>query len=557
MQVPGLAVRGHAARRPRMNLVGRAVLVALACMFHAATAGAQLRRDSTVDWLASANSDAERYLRTLQLVGSSPLYPWSLRAFSTDEMRALAPLDTLHPWGSSLGAPARGSRFRIIAPEVGAIFNSRFPYGSNDGPVWAGRGLTTTLSLGARAAYGPFDVIVAPQVFRAENADFPLGSNGLAGALAFADARYPTAIDNPQRFGATPYQRFDLGQSTARVTLLGATAGVSTANEFWGPAVAEPFLFSNNSAGFRHLFIGTARPLGFGGVAVHVRAIAGKLEQSDYAITDMVGRGRYLSGLIGVVTVRQLPGFEFGGGRLFHNIFADSTVTFRKVIRPVFQGLLKDQRVAALGTSSGDEPDNQIASLFARWVFPESGLEIYGEYGREDNAFNLRDLGEEPDHDVGVTVGFRKAWKRSLDRFIVLRSEIFNDRLSHLDPVRGESVPYIHSPITQGHTHLGQILGAPDLKGGGGQSVALETYTSRGHATLEYSHALRGQLLFVERRPGHSPFDVTHALSFEQTSFHGGLDFVRGVTAAYELNRDFTGNDVFNLRVTAALRAHW
>ena len=522
----------------------------------ASPAGAQLRRDSTVDWLASANSDAERYLRALQLVGASPLYPWSLRAFSTEELQTLAPADTLHPWGSPLSAPRRASRFRIIAPEVGAIFNSRVPYGSNDGPLWAGRGLTTTLTFGARAAFGPFDLIVAPQLFRSANADFPLAPNGQTGRLAFADARN-TTIDEPQRFGAAAYQRFDLGQSTARVTLLGATAGVSTANEFWGPAVEEPFLLGNNAPGFRHLFFGTARPVGFGGVSLHVRAIAGKLVQSDYAITDMVGRGRYLSGLVGIVTVRQLPGFEFGGGRLFHNIFADSTVTFRKVLRPVFQALLKDRLAAELGTATGDEPDNQLASLFARWVFPESGFEMYGEYGREDNAFDLRDLGVEPDHDAAVVVGFQKAWKRSQDRLVVLRSEIFNARLSHLDPVRLEAVPYIHTPIVQGHTNLGQILGAPDLRGGGGQSLALETYTSHGHATLEYSHALRGQLLFGERRPGLSPFDVTHALRFEDTMFLGRLDFVRGVTAAYELNRDFTGNDVFNLRVTAALRGHW
>ena len=552
-----LASRDHVAHRSGCNRVVSALLIAVACISLAGRADAQLRRDGAVDWLASANSEAERYLRTLQLVGASPLYPWSLRAFSADEMRALAPSGTLHPWGSSLGAPGHASRIRTIAPEVGVIYNSRIPYGSNDGPVWAGRGLTTTLTLGARAAYGPFDVIVAPELFRAENADFPIAPNGLTGPFAFADARYAGNIDNPQRFGTTPYQRFDLGQSTARVTLLGATAGVSTANEFWGPAVAEPFLFSNNSAGFRHLFFGTARPLGLGGIAVHLRGIAGKLEQSDYSTTDMVGRGRYLSGLVGVITVRQLPGLELGGGRLFHNIFADSTVTFRKVIRPVFQGLLKDSRAAALGTVTGDEPDNQLASVFARWVFPASGFELYGEYGREDNAFDLRDLGEEPDHDVAVIIGFRKAWRRSAGRIVVLRSEIFNDRLSHIDPLRGESVPYIHGNVTQGHTNLGQILGAPDLKGGGGQSFAIETFTTRGHATIEYSHALRGQLSFGERRPGYSPFDVTHALTFEQTTFHGGLDFVRGVTAAYELNRDFSGDDVFNLRLTASLRAHW
>lgn len=534
------------------------ISIAVACVALSQESPAQVGRDSTTDWLVSANSEVEGYLRTLQLVGAVPLYPWSIRAFSAAELRGLAPADTMHPWARSLSPDARAAHWRFISPDAGVIYNSRFPYGSNDGPVWAGRGVTSTLTLGVRATYGVFDLIVAPQLFRAQNAEFPLAPNGLTGTTAFANARFPTRIDYPQRFGTTPYQRVDPGQSTARVSVLGISAGVSTANEFWGPAVAEPFLLSNNAAGFRHVFFGTAQPLGVGGMRVHLRTIAGRLDQSEYSTTDMTGIGRYLSGLVGVVTFRQLPGLELGGGRLFHNTFADSNVTLREVVAPVFQALLKVDRAKALGTFAGDEPDNQLASIFGRWVFLESGFEVYGEYGREDNAYDLRDLLEEPDHDVAFILGFRKAWKRPQRRIVILRSEVFNARLSHLYVVRQQQVPYVHDGgVNQGHTNLGQILGAPDLFGGGGQLLAVETYGANGRTSVQYSRTLRGQLSFGERGPRISPFDVVHAITVEQMSFFRGFDFVRGVTAVYELDRDFSGDDAVNVRVTAGVRAHW
>jgi hypothetical protein len=447
--------------------------------------------------------------------------------------------------------------FSLTEAEAGLVYNSRVPYGSNDGAVWAGRGFTSTLTAGARFAYGPAELVVAPVLFRAQNADFPIAANGFVGQLAFANARQPITIDLPQRFGDTPYQRLDPGQSTLRVSGLGFTGGISTANEGWGPSTAEPFLLGNNAAGFRHLFLGTARPLGLGGLSVHVRAIAGKLDQSDYSTTPMEGRGRYISGIVGVVTARQLPGLELGAGRLFHNYFADSSVTLGKVIRPVFQGLLKAGRAAALGTTTGDEPDNQLASLFGRWVFPASGVEVYGEYGRDDSGYDLRDVAVEPDHDVAIILGFRKAWKRQDAALFVFSAEVFNDRLSHLTPVRPQAVPYVHSDVRQGHTERGQILGAPDLMGGGGESLNFESYTAAGHSSLQYTRASRIQQYFNERQPGKSPFDIMHSLDYNRTTFRRFADFTAGATAVYETNRDLTGENVFNVRVSAQFSAHW
>jgi hypothetical protein len=547
--------RGGAALRGMRKLVGPLLLLS-AVVTLSRPAAAQVQRDSSVDWLVSAGSVAEEYLRVLQLVDLAPTYPWSVRAFSSSELRKLAPSAVAHPWANAFTAREHAGVLTLTGAEAGFIYNSRFPYGSNDGAVWAGRGLTSTFTAGARLAYGPAELIVAPMFFRAQNTAFPIAPNGRLGPLAFADAR-TSGIDQPQRFGDTPYQRLDPGQSTARLSGFGFAGGFSTANEGWGPSTAEPFLLGNNAAGFRHLFLGTARPLGLAGIAVHFRAIAGKLDQSDYFPPPIVGNGRYLSGLVGVVTARQLPGLELGAGRLFHNNFADSSVTLGKVLRPVYQGLLKKGRAASLGTTTGDEPDNQLASLFGRWVFPSSGVEVYGEYGREDSGFDLRDVIVEPDHDVGIIVGFKKGWKRPTGAISVLSAEIFNDRLSHLNPVRGQTVPYVHSPIIQGHTERGQILGAPDLRGGGGESLTFESYTADGRASLQYTRASRIQQDFSERQPGKSPFDVMHSLDFTRTRFRPFADLTAGATAVYESNRDLSGGNVFNLRVSAQFSAHW
>jgi hypothetical protein len=45
-----------------------------------------------------AGSDLESYLRYLQTLGKSESYPFSMRAFSPQEIDRLAAADTLHPW---------------------------------------------------------------------------------------------------------------------------------------------------------------------------------------------------------------------------------------------------------------------------------------------------------------------------------------------------------------------------------------------------------------------------------------------------------------------------
>ncbi len=535
------------------NRRGRVLTCALAVsLLGACPASSQVARDSSTDWLSSAGSESERYLRALQVVGRVRPMMWSIRPFSNRVLRRLAPHDTGHPWVAAFNVrSASGAWIRAIQPEVAGIFNTRFPYGSNDGPIWAGRGLTGSATVGLEGAIGPLEFRIAPQVFRAQNSAFPLAANGETGAQSFADARIPIGIDLPQRFGDGAYARLDPGQSSISLHLMGLALGASTANEYWGPASESPFLLGNNAAGFAHVFVGTDGPASIGPVLLQARMIAGRLEQSAFSVAPPDASRRSLAGIVVAIGARQIPGLEIGVARVFESVYPDSGQSLGTILRPLFEGILKKGRARAIG-GQGTDAANQIASVFARWVFPASGVEVYGELGREDHSYDIRDLVAEPDHDMSYMLGLRRAWMRPSGDLFSLRGELLNTALTHLTQVRQQSPPYIHYPLVQGHTQLGQVLGAPGGYGGGSTTLAVDWTTRRGRRSIAWTRMAR-EPSAVESL---GVRDLVHALSLDWLIFGARLDLSPEATLAYNFNRNLQGNAT-NLRFALKGAAHW
>jgi hypothetical protein len=506
------------------------------------------------------NSEVESYLRLLQTTGKVAAYPWSIRSFSPYEVDRLSPSDSLHPWAQRYDwAPRkhRGLRFQPVAPHAELRYNSAFPYGPNLGPVWAGRGATGALLAGASARLGPASVVAAPVFFHARNRAFELASTGHGGALRYSDPRRPLQIDLPQRFGDGGYTRIDPGQSTLRLDLRAVTFGVSTANQHWGPAAEYPILLGSNAGGFLHGFLGTAAPLDLWLASFHGRFVWGRLDQSEF--TDIVGRERrrFMSGLVVSLAPRGLDGLELGFGRFYHIPWPKGGPGSDHFFRPL-EEILKQRR----GPIEGDDadgfstPENQLASVFARWVHPASGFELYGEYGREDHNWDVRDFLLQPDHDSAYMLGFRKAWPRSDTRILVLRGEVLNARITHLEQVRPQERFYVHSRTRQGHTHRGQILGAPAGYGGAGSELGLDLYHEGGRWSVGWRRDVRGDRV-VAGPDGRDPtrdVDVVHALESEGLFFIDRFDLFVGVRAVQNFNRNFDG-DVFNLGASLGVRA--
>jgi hypothetical protein len=297
-----------------------AFVVAAAHVAPIAAASAQ-RIASAPSWLeATAGAELETYLRAAQLAGDAPLHPWTLRALSPAELARVAPART-HPWARRYGSQPRDSalgrlQLVLLAPEARAWYNSAFPSLSVSGPVWAGRGLTSSLSAGVFVRYGPLSLALRPVVFRAENASFALAPVGRGSARRFEDALFGTSIDLPQRFGDGAYARLDLGESTLRLEIGPATVGLSSASETWGPSDREALVLGANAPGFVHAFVGTSRPLNVLVGRVHARVVAGRLEQSAWAPPGSDARAG--TGVVATFMPRGVPGLELGATRFFH-----------------------------------------------------------------------------------------------------------------------------------------------------------------------------------------------------------------------------------------------
>jgi hypothetical protein len=496
-----------------------------------------------------AGGEWEEYLRFLQSLGRAKPYPWSVRAFSPSDIHRILPLDTLHPWkdrGVLAGDTAAGLQLHWIAPRAQLIHNSAFPYGSNDGAVWAGKGLTTVLQGGMAVRYGPLSLVLAPIVFRAENESFPLAGDTRPGKTKYADPM-GVGIDLPQRFGDEAYTRIDPGQSTLRIDFPAVTVGISTANQHWGPATTHPLLLGNNAPGFPHVFVGTGRPLDIGIGRVHGRVLLGQLAQSDYFPAPDSVRRRSMSGMVAVFVPRGLPNLELGGARIFQARWSNAGI--RGQLGQIFGPFFKVSGADPNDQAGGDT--DQRASLFGRWVAPRSGFEFYGEYAREDHNWDLRDFLLEPDHSAGYVIGFRKAWPISESRLLTLRGEVLNTQPSHLQRVRHQGIFYAGSTFPQGHAHRGQILGSAAGFGGSGRVLASDYYSPIGRWTITWARA-------YAHGPGVGlpPLvpDVLHSVGINALFFRGRWDLNAGLDGVYRRDpyrgvNEVNVNSVFQVRI--------
>jgi hypothetical protein len=324
-------------------------------------------------------------------------------------------------------------------------------------------------------------------------------------------------------------------------------AEMSSANQWWGPAIEEPLILGNNAAGFPHVTLGTAYPINLWIGYLHGRVMWGRLSQTPYS-PELVDSVRLASGAVGVFVPRGVPGLEIGVARFFHSAWPPEGLAHAKFGLP-FEGILK-QGFETPTNPNGEDENNQLASIFARWAFAPVGFEVYGEYARDDHNKDLRDFFQEPDHIAGYSLGAQRVWRPGDSTLAVGRFEILNTRISHLVQARPEAPFYIHGLLTQGHTQLGQVLGAPGGLGGGAATLAFDAYAPSGRWSLSWTRLIRAtQSTGPDRKR-----DVLHALEVERRQEFWRLTYIGTAAAVMDLNRNFD-SDQFNLFLRAAVRA--
>ena len=497
---------------------------------------------------AWVGSEWEVYARALADRGLVGNEPWSARPFapSTLQSWALANRDT-GPWKSRFAAPPpeRASSFVVLRPSITSSYNSGFAWGMSDGPVWQGRGLNAWATAGLAWHFGILNARIEPLFEQGQNRSFALAVTP-AGGSPFVDDLRPTEIDLPQRFGNSSFHIVDPGQSFVRLDYHGATLGFSTEDIFWGPGVRQALLFDANAAGFPHAFVGTshaiATPIGrfFG------QLIYGRLEESDWAPANK-SSSRFGAGGIAVWMPPSQP-IEIGIARFYHRQWPKSFGASDLAVP--FGSFLNDREVAGTGA-----PENQLLSIFATIRVPSSGLEVFGEFGKNDRNADLRDALSEPEHNAAWLLGlFKVIGPQTLaNGFWTVRAEVASGRVSELQDLgRGQSTFYDHTTVTQGHTQDGQLLGTPLIDRSGGIDAALDRWTRNGRL---------GVSLFERQMPGDLKVGLPAAQARTQwdfgvsgTWFFGPTDLTFAVGHVWDLDR-LPGQDIGNTYVRVGLRA--
>jgi len=364
-------------------------------------------------------------------------------------------------------------------------FNTHHPYSLNDGAMIPARGYQTIVSGGFYAKFGSLSLQLRPEVVYAENKPFKTFAESKSEQALVAYYNYKNIIDFPEYFPGKPYNKVFWGQSSVRLTFGPVSAGISSENLWWGPGMRNSLLMTNSAAGFNHFTLNTVKPIRTPIGSFEGQIIGGRLDPSNFfgADTNLVINGgklyrtkrndwRYLNGMVFTYQPRWIPGLFLGLTRSFIIYHEDMGNSFADYF-PIFSAL---EKKTIYGEGESKVAGDQRASVFIRWLLQKDHAEIYFEYGREDHAYDLRDLMLQPDHSRAYIWGFKKLFPLNSFKSNYLQ---INVELTQLEINMTSGRPlsryfYAHAAgISHGYSHNGQIIGAGIGPGSNMQTVTI------------------------------------------------------------------------------------
>ncbi|MBR9991060.1 MAG: hypothetical protein KFH98_14960 [Gemmatimonadetes bacterium] len=364
-----------------------------------------------------------------------------------------------------------------LPADVKVLYHGSYPRDWNDGALRGSVGLSTKLTAGAALRWRSLEAAIAPVV--------TWHSNAAVTIIPFPDPRtysryihpwHGRFIDLPQRFGDRSGGTVDAGQSYLRVNIAGVRAGLSHENLAWGPARRNPLLLSGTAPGFAHVFIESARPHDVWLGDAEFQLFRGRLEESDYFDYDPANDQRALAGVMATLRPRGLEGLYLGAGHLHMQTWYAGT-SARDLILGPYAGIDPD--------SVGLPRDLRLFTLFMRWALAPAGMEVYGEWARQDSWEQWVHLLNPLDAAQAYTLGLQKVSRRG-DTAIRFSAEVshLSDALSHPDLGRGLNTYYVSPHVPQGHTHRGQVLGAPIGPGSESQFIGADVFWRHGMSSV-------------------------------------------------------------------------
>lgn len=428
--------------------------------------------------------DAYRRAQLMGLV--DPSVSFCLRPLDVKKAFSLKPLygkdtflfpnDTFTYFNDKIQLPGKWS-VQILPFHAEIQYNGHHPYGWQNGPLVSNKGAQFYFSGGVQVNNVWLDIKLQPEMVYAQN-------------LYFMSPPHRVGyVDMPERMGQEAYQRFFGGQSHAKIRLGKISMGWGTENLFWGPGISSAIILSNNSPGFGHGTIHTNKPIKTKYGSLEFQAVGANTKFSGFypygttpttgvwpyrMATDIVYNEanaqakKYFSGMNVVFQPKIFPGLFLGVNRV--KAF-DTLSSYWNYLDGV------TSRFTAYSESFGNKitrNTNSLAAFFFRIVMPESHAEFYGEYGREDWAWDIQDIMTQPEYSRAWMGGFRKLYPLGEnDHWYQYFVEFTTCSAPETHKSRNPGYSFYMHGLGGGWTNQGQIMGAGIGPGSDMQSIGV------------------------------------------------------------------------------------
>jgi hypothetical protein len=420
-------------------------------------------------------SDTEQYYDFLALQGAAERPYLNYRTLS-DSVWAIDE-GTSHLWQEhklkSIYHPFEKVVLRVYGPELFMSLNTAAPYGQNDGALWQGKGINTSLTGGVRLEGYGLELTFKPQLVFSQNLAFDIMDSSYDSKFGyFWGYAHNVGVDAPQRFGDRPFFAYDWGDSEIRYTWKTLTAGFGTQAIWLGSGRINSILHSNNAPSYPKFDFGIRRQsitipkinLYIGDI--EIRTWAGYLNESEYFDNDDTNNNNLITGLAFTYAPSFLPGFSLYANRTFLSKWEIKNLIY------ITELFLKKWT---------QREEDQRASIGANYFLTKARIEVYGELGIDD--YVAGDIGyiRYPFHTMAYLVGLRKIIEITKNLKGELIFEWSNFEMSQDFQFQWPTTFYGHHQITQGYTNNGQWLGAGIGTGGNSQYLGFKVYYPKGY----------------------------------------------------------------------------
>lgn len=394
--------------------------------------------------------------------------------------------------------------WQALPIHIRSQYNHLHNYGWQNGAMVPNKGLQTYLSAGLNFRYRSWlEVQLRPEFIRAQNKKYrnpPVRHGG---------------VDMPERMGNEPVQELFAGQSYAKVHWRGLSVGISTENLQWGPARQGSIFLSPSAPGFLHFTVHSNRPIKTLIGHFEGQFVAGRLRFSGFypypidweipttpftpissgEITpSALGNGEHskISMLSGTYAPKWVPGLFVGGAFGVQSRNLPPLIGLLGVFAP------GSERANSLDFSS----QNAVITLFSRYLIPQSGFELYGEFGRDDWWMDSEDLAIDPFHTTVGLLGLAKIIQLSgTDHYFRFETELTKLMAPMTQISRGPGNSFYTHSNGVGWTHRGQNLGVGLPPGSIRQQIGLLWNKGYHRLGLSLERIEYAQDLFYFRMP--------------------------------------------------------